>query len=78
MNVRKAAEVLGCSPQHVRTLIRSGRLRGRKVPLTVQSKGSEPRRIGFTWSITRAEVERFAALPGDPKGRGYPRGRPRV
>ncbi len=65
---REAAAVIGCTPQNVRTLIRSGTLRARKVPTIINQ-------YGYRWSITRREAERVRDLrPNDNPGRGRPRG----
>ncbi len=63
----QAAKVIGCSPQQVRTLIRAGRLRARRVP-------TRNNQFGYRYTVTQAEAERYRDTP-QPKG--YPRGRKR-
>ena len=62
---KQAAEVIGCSVQHVRTLIRSGKIKAtkRKTP------------TGHYWSITPAEARRYR---DKPINQGYPRGKKRT
>jgi excisionase family DNA binding protein len=58
INVKQAAEELGVSGARVRQYIAQGRLAARK--------------FGWQWLITRAEFERFAAIPrptGKPPGK---------
>ena len=54
LTVEEAAKQLGYHPDHVRLLLRTGRVKGE--------------RIGQVWLIDRQEVERIKALQG-PKGR---------
>ena len=63
MTPTKAAEVIGCSPQHVRTLIRAGKLKAtrRKYP------------GGYYYDVTSREAKRYRNLP---LTRGWPRGKP--
>lgn len=52
--VQEAAEKLGYHPDHLRRLLRAGRVEGE--------------RIGQVWLVDQAEVERIKALQG-PGGR---------
>jgi len=64
MSPTKAAEIIGCSPRHVRTLIRSGKLAAER---TVDG-GT----FAVRYEITAEELRRF--LRGASSGRGFPRG----
>jgi hypothetical protein len=63
----QAAEVIGCSPQQVRTLIRVGRLRARRV-------STRNNQHGYRYTIALHDAELYRDTP-QPKG--YPRGRKR-
>lgn len=65
MSPAEAAERIGCSPQHVRWLIRNKRLKARRVPF----RGNQH---GYLLSIEEKEVDRFKAVP---KTMGAPRKR---
>jgi len=67
MTPREAAEIIGCSSQQVRHLIRIGTLRATVTQSAVT--GYQPR-----YSLTKREVERYRDKPQE---RGYPRGRKR-
>ena len=60
----EAAELIGCTANYVRLLIRSGKLAAEQVQ-TAEGK---------RYRISRAEAERVRDLP---RGRGRPRIRPR-
>ena len=65
MTPEQAAKVIGCSPQQVRTLIRSGTIKAsqRKTPWGSHYYDIEPR-----------EAKRYRDIP---QGRGFPRGQKR-
>jgi len=65
MTTKEAAKLLGCSPQHVRTLIRQGRLKVKPAALL--------RGFGYFkgYEVNRDSVEQYKNLP---RGRGRPRG----
>src|SRR5581483_7830100 len=65
MTVAEAAEVLGTSPQTVRTLLRSGELGGRRL-----LQGS-----GRPWVVSRKGVDAFLSQHGRLGGRRRPRSR---
>jgi len=67
MTPRQAAQIIGCSPQQVRTLIRAGVLKARPIP-----SANNP--AGYEWQVPRSEALRYAGAK--PK-RGWPRGKPR-
>ena len=64
MTPSQAADVIGCSPQQVRTLIRIGKLCARKVV-------TRNNQHGYRYEISRKEAERYR---NTPQGRGRPRG----
>jgi len=66
MTPKKAAAVIGCSPQQVRTLIRNGMLRARMIKTDCNP--------GYRYDVTSKEAQRYR---DQPQGRGYPRGRKR-
>ena len=70
MTPSKAAKVIGCSPQQVRTLIRTGVLRATKTLSFIDSRGQEH----YTYVCNKRDVKRYASKP---QGKGYPRGRSR-
>lgn len=70
MTPKKAAEIIGCSPQQVRTLIRVGKLRAVKVSLGVGGTGRE----FYQYEVHRGDVKRYAK---SKQKVGYPRGRKR-
>lgn len=65
VNTREAAAIIGCSPQQVRTLIRSGRLKATPVHTP----------FGHYFELLRKDVEKYRDIP---QLVGYPRGRRRV
>ena len=67
MTPRQAATRIGCTPGQVRTLIRNGTLRARKVK-------SDANQLGYRWSVTEASVAAYAAKP---QTGGWPRGEAR-
>jgi len=67
MTTKEAAEVIGCSPQQVRTLIRTGKLRATKNP-------SKNNQFGYEYAITKRTAERHR---DNGPTRGWPRGTPR-
>lgn len=67
MTTTEAAQVIGCSPGHVRYLVRAGRLRATRLPGPYNQRG-------YAWDIKRADAERYRDTP---QRRGYPRGQPR-
>ena len=67
MTVKEAADIIGCSPSHVRTLLQRGILKGRKKPSTSNQYGHE-------WVINEAEATRYR---DSDQSRGWPRGRSR-
>lgn len=62
MTTREAAQVIGCTIQHVRTLIRAKRLKARRVR----------NQYAYHWCIEPGEAERYRDTP--LSGRGFPRG----
>jgi excisionase family DNA binding protein len=62
MTVAQAAEIIGCSVRHVRTMICRGRI----------GASSDGRR----YFVSSGEVRRF--LREHPSGRGFPRGAKRI
>lgn len=67
MNPREASEILGCSISHIRNLIRSKKLKYKKVP-------DKNNRHGYVYDIPNVEVNR---LKVNPSNRGWPRGKKR-
>ena len=64
MTPKEAAAIIGCSPQQVRTLIRSGRIKATQVKCPQ----------GYYYNITRREAERYRDTPqkmGWPRGQSY-------
>ncbi len=58
----KAAKLVGCSTAHIRSLIRTGKIKAKKVPdphLTNKVTGE----IGFYYEISDFQVERLKQLP---------------
>ena len=68
MTTREAAKIIGCSIQHVRTLIRQGKLKAKRIE-------SDQNQYGFRFVIDKREAVRFAKLP--VPARGFPRGQSR-
>lgn len=66
MTTRKAATIIGCSQNHVRNLIRIGKLRAKK---------TEPIPNSFLYTVNASDVRRYAATP-QTRG-GWPRGKKR-
>lgn len=66
MTVNKAAEIIGCSVRHVRTLIKLQKIAATRDWI----EGEGPR-----WDISLREAERFRDTK---QSRGYPRGKPRT
>ena len=64
MRASEAAELMGISPQHCRVLIRTGKLKARKV-----SKAHDL----VEWDVTAATVQKFLRTPVPSVGRkrGY-------
>ena len=60
MTPKQAAAVIGCSPQQVRTLIRTGVLKATKKSVTT-----------YRYSISRREAERYR---DKKQTKGWPRG----
>ena len=67
MTPAQAAEVIGCSPQQVRTLCRTGKLKCTQYVMPWDPKQ-------YTYDIAPAVVRTYAATM--PKG-GWPRGKSR-
>lgn len=67
MSPTQAASIIGCTPQQVRTLIRTGKLKARKKPTTANQHG-------YLYEITEAEAVR---VRDTEQTRGWPRGTPR-
>lgn len=65
ITVREASVRIGCSPQQVRTLIRSGKLRAKKSPLPLGG--------GYYYLIDERDVTKYSKT----QLRGWPRGRSR-
>ena len=64
MTPSQAAIVIGCSPQQVRTLIRTGKIQAERVDTP----------FGFYYNVTQTEAEQYR--DSSPNyGRGWPRGR---
>lgn len=63
MTPRQAAAIIGCSPQQVRTLIRTGKIKATKRPT--------PTFPGYCYSVSRREAERYR---DKPQIKGWPRG----
>jgi hypothetical protein len=58
----QAAEIIGCSPQQVRTLIRGGKIKAKKIYLPYG---------GYVYTLTKEEAGRYASkeiLYGFPRG----------
>lgn len=66
MTPTEAAEVIGVTSYQIRTLIRNGRLKARKIKTGVYPF--------YRYSLTRRECERYR---DEPQARGWPRGRSR-
>lgn len=64
MTPRQAAEVIGCTTGHVRSLIKAGRINA----VLVKSP------MGWYYDISTHEVRRYA---NQTQGRGFPRGHKR-
>lgn len=67
MNPKKAAEHIGCSVQQVRTMIRTGKLKAKKIV-------TEHNQHGYEYQISAAEADR---VKNNPPARGWQRGRKR-
>ena len=66
MSPRQASLIIGCTPQHVRTLIRAGNLSAVKIAT---------RDLPFyRYNVSLTEATRYR---DQPQRRGYPRGRSR-
>jgi len=64
VTLKEAAKIVGCSPQHLRYLIRTG-----KAKATTKAGGPK----NFVWyEMTEREARRLRDNP--PKARGVPRG----
>ncbi len=61
MTPTQAAKLIGCSPQQVRTLIRTGRLKATHLPSHYRCK----------YAISKAEAKRYRDAP---QKQGWPRG----
>ena len=66
MTVRETAKLIGCTPRHVRVLIKNSKLKAKIV-------GSTPDYFGH-YDIPLQEARRFASIP---QSKGWPRGKPR-
>lgn len=64
MTVREAAALIGCSLQQVRTLVRSGILRAKKVP-------TDTNQHGYEYQLHHTSV---LAYSKKPQKQGWPRG----
>lgn len=53
MTVNQAAEYIGCTPQHVRTMIYNGKIKARRVESVFAPNG-------FRWEIAKREVEKVS------------------
>lgn len=62
VNTREAAKVIGCTAPTVRALIRSGKIRARKVK-------SSNNQFGYEYEIQHKEVRRYCNSWHDPRGR---------
>lgn len=63
MTPTQAAKEIGCSPQYLRDLIRTGKVKAKKVfdeHFTNRQTGA----VGFYYWITDKEVARIKAMPG--------------
>lgn len=67
---KEAAVVVGCSPQQIRTLIRKGTLKAKKVNRWKDSNGD----WRYSYAISASEARRYAR---EPQTRGFPRGKKR-
>lgn len=65
MTPRQAAAIIGCSPQQVRTLIRTGVIKATK---RFTPGNTTP---GYCYSVSRREAERYR---DKPQTKGWPRG----
>lgn len=68
MKPTEAAKVLGCTKQHVRLLIRTGKLKAKRKVIKFP-KGKKM----YQWDISEAEIHRFQITPqttGRPRGSG--------
>ena len=68
MSPKEAAEIIGCSPQHVRHLARTGKIKAKVLP--VHRSGF----ISFEYNILRSAA---LAYRDRPTHGGYPRGNKR-
>lgn len=64
---KEAAAVIGCSSDHVRNLIRAGKIEASKIK-------SENNQHGYVWRIEMKEAKRFA---NEKQSIGWPRGKTR-
>ena len=65
MTPKEASEIIGCSPQQVRTLIRSGKLRATKI----KAPGGR-----HSYDLSKRVVNKYR---DQPQSCGYPRGKRR-
>lgn len=71
MTPTEAAGIVGCSPQQIRTLIRTGKLKAKKTRRKKDSQGNWQ----WTYDISRSEARRYAK---EPQKQGFPRGKKRL
>lgn len=62
MTPRQAAAVIGCTANQVRHLIRSGRIKARRI---------ESETFGFSYEVSPGEAERYR---DSEQSKGFPRG----
>lgn len=62
MTPKQAAEIIGCTPGRVRSLIRDKRLKARKVR-------SHNNQFGYEYEIKSSVIERYCNAYHDPRGR---------
>jgi len=70
MTPTEASTIIGCSPQQVRTLIRTGTLKARKTQRRKDRNGNWQ----YSYSISESEAQRYAEKP---QTKGFPRGQSR-
>lgn len=68
MNPTQASKILGCTPTHVRHMIRNGVIKAKKNSIGESYSGKEM----FQYNIDKEEVQRVKKLKIKP--RGMPRG----
>ena len=71
MSTQEAAALIGCSVNHIYTLIRSKKLKAKQQ--TCRFNGH-----GYAYVITRAEANRVRIALQSRKGRGWKLGKPRA